>query len=141
MGFQFAGIHVRPVTFDHLALLVHDELGEVPFYEASKSSTLLLLQVFPKGMRVVSVHVDLFEQVKLDLQKKRDFTGKYTVLWARPQIPISFTVLKMSEYLLSVGETANLLAVTWLLPIKLIAGESQNSQACGHRGIILVIDG
>lgn len=33
---QLVGIHIRTVSFDDLALFIHDELGEVPFNEGAQ---------------------------------------------------------------------------------------------------------
>lgn len=66
------GIHIRTVSFDDLALFIHDELGEVPFYEVTQQATLFLLQICPKRMRVISVYVDFLEQVELYLWKIPD---------------------------------------------------------------------
>jgi len=70
--FQLVGIHIRTVSFDNLALFIHDELGEVPFYEITQQTTLLFLQICPKRMRVITVHVDFLEQVEFYLWKILD---------------------------------------------------------------------
>lgn len=62
------GIHIRTVSFDDLALFIDDELGEVPFYEVTQQATLFFLQIRPKRMRVVSVHVDFLEQIEFYLE-------------------------------------------------------------------------
>lgn len=66
------GVHIRTVSFDDLALFIYDELGEVPFYEVTQQATLFFLQICPKRMRFISVHVDLLEQVEFYLWKISD---------------------------------------------------------------------
>ena len=69
---ELARVDVGSMSLDDFSLLVDDELGEVPFDEAAKSATLLLLQVLPERVRVVAVHVDLLEQVKLHLRDTKN---------------------------------------------------------------------
>lgn len=68
IAFQFTGIHIGAMAFHHFALLVHDEFGEVPFDEISQNATLLLLQIFPKGMGVFPIDVNFLEQVEFSLE-------------------------------------------------------------------------
>lgn len=51
------------MPFNRLAILVDDELGEVPLDEAAQGAALLVLEVFPERLGLVSVHVSLLEDV------------------------------------------------------------------------------
>lgn len=54
------------MTFHRLSILVDDELCEVPLNGVDQSSALFLLQVFVQWMSGLAVHIDLFEQIKVD---------------------------------------------------------------------------
>lgn len=54
------------MTADRLAVLVDDELGEVPLDAIGQHATLLLLEIHPERMGRLAIHVDLLEQIKLD---------------------------------------------------------------------------
>lgn len=56
----------RSVSLNRLAILVDNELGEVPFDSVEKHATLLLLQVLPQRVGRLAVHVNLVEQIELD---------------------------------------------------------------------------
>lgn len=64
---QLLRIHIRTLSFDDLALFVDDKLGEIPFYEVTKKAALFFFQIWPKRMRVISVHVDFFKQIEFYL--------------------------------------------------------------------------
>lgn len=66
---QLTGVHVRTVSLYHFALLVHDELGEVPFDKVAQGPSLLFLHILPQRVRVRAVHIDLVEQVELYLKR------------------------------------------------------------------------
>jgi len=53
------------VPLHGLALLVDNELGEVPLDEVSEGAALLVLQELPQWAGVVAVHVHLLEQVEV----------------------------------------------------------------------------
>lgn len=46
-----------------LSIPIYDELGEVPFDKAAQSASLLVLEILPKGLGLISVHVSLLEDV------------------------------------------------------------------------------
>lgn len=54
------------VTSNRFAILVNDELSEIPLDGIDQCATLLLLQKLVQWMRSLAVHVDLLEQVKFD---------------------------------------------------------------------------
>lgn len=56
----------RSVSLNRLAILVDNELGEVPFDAVEEHAALLLLQVLPQRMGCLAVHLDLVEQIELD---------------------------------------------------------------------------
>lgn len=49
------------------AVLVNDELGEVPLDQIHQEAALLFFHVLPDGVRLLSIHLHLLEQVKLHL--------------------------------------------------------------------------
>lgn len=55
------------MALDRLAVLVNDELGEVPLDAVEQHSALLLLQILPQWVSSLAVDVDLLEEVELDL--------------------------------------------------------------------------
>lgn len=55
------------VALDRLAILVDDELGEVPLDAVEQHSALFLLQILPQWVGGLAVDVDLLEEVKLNL--------------------------------------------------------------------------
>lgn len=54
------------VTLNRFAALVDDELGEVPLDGVEQQAALFLLQILPQWMCAFAIHVNLFEQVKLN---------------------------------------------------------------------------
>lgn len=54
------------VSLHHLAILVNEELGEIPFNGVKKEeSALLVLHVLPQRMSVITVDIDFGKHVKL----------------------------------------------------------------------------
>jgi hypothetical protein len=53
------------VALDGIAVLVDDELGEVPLDGVEQGAALLLLQVLEEGMSSLSVDINLLEQIEL----------------------------------------------------------------------------
>lgn len=68
----------RSVSLNRLAVLVNNELGEVPFDSIEKHATLFLFQILPQRMGCLAVHVNLVVQIELDFSiggKALDFFG------------------------------------------------------------------
>jgi len=62
---HFTGVNSRTITLNHSPIGTDEELRKVPFYEFSQQASLLVLQVLPKRVSIITIHVDFTGQIPL----------------------------------------------------------------------------
>lgn len=65
---ELVGGYIGRMSLDDFAVPVDDELGKIPLDKITQEAALLLLQVLPERVGIVTIHVNLFEEIELSLK-------------------------------------------------------------------------
>lgn len=75
------GRGIRRVTFNRFSVLVDNELCEIPLDGIEQRAALLLLQILIQGMRALAIHVNLLEQIEIDLSIASEALNLLGIAW------------------------------------------------------------